>query len=247
MQRPAMAPGMPAFVVGFAAEARVARLAGWRVGIGGGTTKGAVLAARRLIDAGAAGIVSFGFAGGLDPTLPAGALVVAEAVSANGQVWPADRTLSQRLGGITGHLCLALDRVVASADEKRHLNRQTGAALVDMESGAVAAVAAEAGVPFAVLRAICDPADRALPPAALVALNPAGRLAAIRLAMSILASPGQLGALLGLARDANVARRALRSRAIRISSFEHPSAQVRDWETLPVDLMDEDIATEGIL
>jgi adenosylhomocysteine nucleosidase len=212
-----MTSGMPALVVGFAAEARVARLFGWQVAIGGGTTAGAALAARLLIEAGAVGIVSFGLAGGLDPSLPAGTLVVAEAVVANGRIWQADPTLSDRLGGITGHLCLGLDRVVASADEKRHLNRETGAALVDMESGAVAAVAAEAGVPFAVLRAICDPAHRALPPAALVALDAAGRLAAAQLAMSILASPGQLGALLGLARDAAVARRALRSRAMRIS------------------------------
>jgi adenosylhomocysteine nucleosidase len=234
--------GMPALVVGFAAEARVARLSGWRVGIGGGTTEGAVLAARRLIDAGADGIVSFGFAGGLDPTLPAGALVVAEAVAANGRVWPADRRLSEHLGGITGPLCLGLDRVVASPDEKRHLNRETGAALVDMESGAVAAVAAEAGVPFAVLRAICDPADRTLPPAALVALNSAGRLAAIRLAMSILAGPGQMGALLGLARDAAVARRALRSRAMRMSPAGRSSAVVDGGEFEP-----EDLVPEGIL
>jgi adenosylhomocysteine nucleosidase len=237
-----MAYGMPAFVVGFEAEARVARLSGWQVGIGGGTTEGAVLAARRLIDGGATGIVSFGFAGGLDPTLSAGALVVAEAVAANGRLWPADRTLSERLGGITGHLALGLDRVVASADEKRHLNRETGAALVDMESGAVAAVAAEAGVPFAVLRAICDPADRELPPAALVALNSAGRLAAVRLAMSILAGPGQLGALLGLARDAAVARSALRSRAMWISPAGISEAAMLDGE-IPL----EEGVPEGIL
>jgi adenosylhomocysteine nucleosidase len=212
-----MKSAQPALVVGFAAEARVARLSGWQVAIGGGTTQGAALAARALIDAGAVGIISFGLAGGLDPSLPAGTVVVAEAVAANGRVWPADPDLSRRLGGITGHLCLGLDRVVVSADEKRHLNRETGAALVDMESGAVAAVASQSGVPFAVLRAICDPADRALPPAALVALDGAGRLAAARLAMSILANPGQLGALLGLARDAAMARKALRSRAMRIS------------------------------
>jgi adenosylhomocysteine nucleosidase len=242
-----MAPGKSAFVVGFEAEARVARLSGWQVGIGGGTTEGAVRAARRLIAAGATGIVSFGFAGGLDPTLSAGTLVVAEAVSANGNVWPADRTLSRCLGGITGHLALGLDRVVASADEKRHLNRKTGAALVDMESGAVASVAAEAGVPFAVLRAICDPADRALPPAALVALNSAGRVAAIRLAMSILAGPGQLGALLGLARDAAVARRALRSRAMRISPDGGPPAAMADERFLSEEFGSRELIPEGIL
>jgi len=209
--------GAPAFVVGFAAEARVARLAGWQVAIGGGTTIGAAYAAQRLIAAGATGIVSFGLAGGLDPSLPSGTLIVAKAVTAYGRTWATDHALNTRLGGVTGHLSLGLDHVVASVEEKRTLSQTTGASMVDMESGAVAVVAAEAGVPFAILRAICDPADRALPPAALVALDAAGRLAAARMGMSILANPSQLAALFGLARDAAAARRTLRSRAIEIA------------------------------
>ena len=236
----------PALLVGFAAEARVARLLGWRVAIGGGTTEGAARTAQRLIDAGATGIVSFGLAGGLDPTLPAGALIVAESVAAYGRMWPTDSTLNNRLGGTTGHLCLGLDRVVASADEKLRLNQETGASLVDMESGAVAVVAAAARVPFAVLRAICDPADRALPPAALVALDTAGRLAAARLVMSVLARPEQVMALFGLARDAAAARRALRARAMQISPARpRPDRLVPD-ELLPDDISSEDILSEGI-
>jgi adenosylhomocysteine nucleosidase len=217
---------LPALLVGFAAEARVARLSGWQVAIGGGTTEGAERETRRLIDAGATGIVSFGLAGGLDPALPAGTLIVAEAVTANGRVWRTDPELNSRLGGTTGHLCLGLDRVVSSAAEKQHLGRETGASLVDMESGAVAAIASEAGIPFAVLRAICDPADRALPPAALVALDPKGRLTAARLAMSVLANPRQLWALMGLAWDAASARRALRSRAVLFDPLEMLSEAV---------------------
>jgi adenosylhomocysteine nucleosidase len=232
----------PAFLVGFAAEARVARLSGWQVAIGGGTTEGAARTAQRLIDAGATGIVSFGLAGGLDPTLRAGTVIVAESVTAYGRVWPTDSSLNDRLGGTTGHLCLGLDRVVAFADEKRRLSQETGASLVDMESGAVAVVAAAARVPFAVLRAICDPADRALPPAALVALDGAGRLAAARLAMSVLASPVQVMALFGLARDAAAARRALRARAKLIS----PERPVAD-RLVPEELLADDIALEDIL
>jgi adenosylhomocysteine nucleosidase len=206
--------------VGFAAEARVARLSGWPVAIGGGTTLGAAAVARRLIDSGVAGIVSFGLAGGLDPELPAGTIVVPRAVTSNGRTWATDPGLTARLGGTTGHLCLGLDRVVACTHDKRRLIRETGASLVDMESGAVAAAAAAAGVPFAVLRAICDPADRVLPPAALVALDASGRLGTARLAMSILTCPGQMSGLIGLARDAMMARRALRSRAARLTPPE---------------------------
>jgi adenosylhomocysteine nucleosidase len=202
----------PAFLVGFAAEANIARRLGWTVAIGGGSTHGAAQAVRQLIAAGATGIVSFGLAGGLDLTLPPGTLIVANEVVADGQSWAADPSLSARLGGATGHRCLGLDRVLASPAEKWRLGCETGAAAVDMESGAVAATASAFGVPFAVLRAICDPADCALPPAALVALDSAGRIAPARLARSILVNPRQIGNLLALARDAATARRALHSR-----------------------------------
>jgi adenosylhomocysteine nucleosidase len=201
----------PAFLVGFAAEAKIARSVGWPVAIGGGSVEGAARAAAGLIAAGCTGLVSFGLAGGLDPGLRAGALIVADAVIANGRIWRTDEAINARLGGATGHLCLALDGIVASASEKRRLGRETGAAAADMESGAVAAAATAAGLGFAVLRAICDPADRALPPAALIALDPSGHIAPLRLAASILAHPGQIGALIGLARDAAAARRALRA------------------------------------
>jgi adenosylhomocysteine nucleosidase len=241
----------PAFLVGFAAEARVARLSGWRVGIGGGTTAGAADTARRLIDAGATGIVSFGLAGGLDPALPPGTLIVPKAVAADSRVWLTDPELSARLGGSTGHVCLGWHRAVACPMEKRRLCEETGAVAVDMESGAVAAVAAEAGIPFAVLRAICDPADRAVPPAALVALNAAGGLAAGRMAMSILAKPGQVGALLKLARDAATARRALRERAVDMAPNGWQPAERLFHGGMPRGmqgaLLDAGLVTGGIL
>jgi adenosylhomocysteine nucleosidase len=235
-------PGAPALLVGFAAEAKVARRSGWHVAIGGGTTEGAAVAAWDLIDAGATGIVSFGLAGGLDPALPPGTLIVAEAVAADGQVWRTDPGLNARLGGHTGQLCLGLEHIVVSTEEKRQLRRRTGASAVDMESGAVAAVAAAAGVPFAVLRAVCDPADRALPPAALVALDTAGRVGAARVVMSVLTNPSQVGALMRLARDAAVARRALLTRAMRLA----PKGS-RPVEGRSLGILDDELVSDGIL
>jgi hypothetical protein len=116
-----------------------------------------------------------------------------------------------------------------------------------MESGAVASVAYEAGVPFAVLRAICDPADRAVPPAALVALDAVGRVATSRLLSSIVAQPGQIGSLLVLARDAALARHALRSRAAYLSSDGRPPPASRpDW-VRPEAILDEDFVPDGIV
>lgn len=208
----------PSFLVGFSAEASVARLTGWPVAIGGGTAEGARREALRSIEEGATGIVSFGLAGGLDPAHAAGTLIVPRAVIADGRIWPADPALSARLGGTTDDLCLGVDHVVASAAEKRRLHQETGASFVDMESAAIAAVAGAAGIPFAVLRAICDPARRDLPPAALVALDREGRLAFAPLLRSLVTDPAQIWTLIGLARDAAAARRALRSRALRIAS-----------------------------
>ncbi len=73
----------------------------------------------------------------------------------------------------------------------------------------MAAVAALHGLPFVVIRAICDPADRDLPPAALAALNSAGVIGLGRVIASLLRAPRQLPLLLGLARDAGAARQAL--------------------------------------
>jgi adenosylhomocysteine nucleosidase len=62
---------------------------------------------------------------------------------------------------------------------------------------------------FAVLRAICDPAQRSLPPAALVALDARGTIRLARVLGSIAQRPWQIPALLRLAIDAAIARHAL--------------------------------------
>ena len=98
--------------------------------------------------------------------------------------------------------------VLATAAEKAALRRATGADAVDLESAA----AARAGIPFAALRAICDPAARDLPHAALVALDARGRIGALHVLAAVLARPAELPALLRLAGDAARARRALLAR-----------------------------------
>jgi adenosylhomocysteine nucleosidase len=68
------------------------------------------------------------------------------------------------------------------------------------------------GVKFAVLRAVCDTAARDLPEAALVALNAKGGIGMARVAASVIRQPSQILGLVGLARDAGRARRALAGR-----------------------------------
>ncbi len=196
-------------VTGLTAEARIAARCGGLVRAGGGTPAGAELAARQLVTEGAEALVSFGLAGGLDPALRPGALVVPAEVIDAGVIFAADHVLSARFGGVTGHRLLAAEAVVTDTASKRRAAQANGAQAVDLESGAVARVAAEHGLPFAVVRAICDPAERDLPAAALIALDQKGAIGLLRVLGSLLRQPSQLPSLLGLARDTARAQRTL--------------------------------------
>jgi hypothetical protein len=85
-----------------------------------------------------------------------------------------------------------------------------------MESHAVAAIASAAKIPFLVLRAIADPVDQALPQVAREALRPDGIIRIRATFGGLLREPGQLVALLRLARQSALALAALR-RGVRLA------------------------------
>jgi adenosylhomocysteine nucleosidase len=136
-------------------------------------------------------------------------VVVPDTVLSDSRLFTADAALAGRFGGLTGHCLLAGATIAADADTKRALFAATRAQAIDLESGRVAAIAAAHGLPFAVVRAICDPAERDLPPAALIALDQAGAIGLLAVLRSVLRQPGQVPGLLALARDAVRARRSL--------------------------------------
>lgn len=198
-------------VVGLNAEAKLARrlFPGALVGISGATRAGADRAVSGLVAKGATRLLSFGLAAGLDPALRPGDLLVPDAILVDGRHLATDPSLRSLLGpGSTGPL-LHSDVLVASSTAKADLLARTGCRSLDMESGPVALAAEAAGLPFAVLRAVCDPAERTLPPAACVALQPDGTLQIVNLLRSILRQPSQIAALLALGRDAGRAKTAL--------------------------------------
>jgi len=197
-------------VTGLAAEARLASPLGLALA-GGGLPHGAEAAAEWLVAQNVDGLLSLGLAGGLDPALRPGDVVLPIAVLEGGRRYATDPQLSARFGACGGVL-LAGTAVVAEAREKARLFATTGAVAIDLESGAVARVAARHGLPFAVLRAICDPAGRSLPPAALAALDQAGTIGLWRVLASVARHPGQMPLLIALGRDAAAARAALRRR-----------------------------------
>ena len=185
--------------------------------IGGGWPAGAEAAAERLVARDVEGLVSFGLAGGLDPTLRAGALVVPAMVLEAGRGFATDPGLSARFGGVMPLRALAGSDVLADPAAKRTAWQASGASIVDLESGAVAQVAARHGLPFAVVRAVCDPAGRTLSPLALAALDAQGRIGAGRVLASLLRHPWQLPGLIALAGDAWRARAALRRLTSRVA------------------------------
>jgi hopanoid-associated phosphorylase len=211
--------GLPVIVVtGMAFEAKIARGPGVEV----------VFAARsdllqRALDAavarGCSGIVSFGTAGGLAPGLEPGSLIVADAVEGPHGRLDTDRPWADRLaaamasGPLAGRLHRGIMAAVAAplitAADKQALHRSTGALAVDMESHVAGATAAAHGVPFAVCRAVVDPAWRTLPPAATAGLRDDGSTALGPILRELMRQPSQLGALLQLAGDARAARAAL--------------------------------------
>ena len=197
-------------MVGLEAEARLARRWGHPVAVGGGDAAGATRAAETLAPTVQA-LISFGLAGGLDPSLPPGTILVPTRVTDGPETWSTDPALNAALGGPTPHTLQGGGTILATAAAKRAAFAR-GAHAVDLESAAVARAAARHGLPFAALRAICDAAAADLPYAALVALDARGRIAGLRVAIAALARPGQLPALIALARAAAAARRALLAR-----------------------------------
>jgi adenosylhomocysteine nucleosidase len=164
------------------------------------------------------GVISFGVAGGLDPTLKSGDVVVATEVLAGDTRWLAGLALNE---GLIAKLasgrrrvvrgCLAgVEQVIAAQAEKAALRLETGAAAVDMESHIAAAYAAEAGLPFAALRVISDPASRALPALAMTAIKPNGDIDLSKVLRGLARNPLTLRALVSTGIDFNRALRSLR-------------------------------------
>ena len=78
-----------------------------------------------------------------------------------------------------------------------------------MESLIAGRFAREHDAPFAILRAVADPAERDLPPLAANAIDSEGRVNAHAVVTGLLRSPGQIGRLGRLARDSRAAFAAL--------------------------------------
>jgi adenosylhomocysteine nucleosidase len=174
-------------------------------------------AGRVLLDQGAAALASWGSAAALDARLAPGSLSLPRTViGADHSIscvtpdWHErlQRCLNDRFGPVTGPLAEARSVLLGPAD-KRALAQDSGAVAADMESAALGQLAAEARVPFIVVRAISDTALMTVPGWIASALDEQGRPRPLRLCAALLRHPQDIPALVRLARGFRLAQETL--------------------------------------
>ncbi|MFO1289881.1 MAG: phosphorylase [Nitrosomonas sp.] len=151
----------------------------WICGIGEAAAHKAAIGLR---DQGVSALVSFGVAGALNASLRPGDLVLPEHI----QIEESDRVsvalawrarikqLLPKHVNVAGGTLATSRQMLSSEAAKRAFSETHGACAVDMESGAIAKVAAETGIPFVALRAITDPLEFSPPPILMDAVYPDG-------------------------------------------------------------------------
>jgi len=189
------------------------------IGVSGIGPAAAVDTAHQLLDQGCDALVSWGCAAGLSPDARAGTLYLPLTIidQDSGQTTAVD-------AGWHGHLTTALDnagvayqtaplvsvgRPLTDSQSKQRLHRDSGAAVADMESAAIATLAVKHRLPYLCIRAVADDRSWALPPAILAALDDHGRPRLTALLRALLGRPGLVITLLGLGLAFGRARRSL--------------------------------------
>lgn len=176
----------------------------------------AIRASEWLLANGAQALLSWGVASGLNPDLPSGSVLLPHRVrvnrdyplpgkSPNLQYLSTDtnwrRWLLTRLQTdflVSSADMLYCDRLLTGKNAKQPLYEASDAGGADMSSVGVGWVARQAGIPFAVVRVIVDPAGLALPRALPRAMDEQGRISLARLLPALLLRPQDCGSLLKL-------------------------------------------------
>ena len=187
-----------------------------QTGVGQEPAAQAVRWAQRLVRPDA--VLSTGCAGGLAPGLVPGEVIVAEdVVTADGMPRPTDAAWRERYAVASGAAGLRSRRgtilsnavIATTAQDKRRLAAGAGALAVEMEAAAIAACAAETGVPFATARVILDSAEMPIAPDVAALSTGAGGVSPRRLLGALIRRPLIVRELIAVAAAAHTCGRAL--------------------------------------
>lgn len=192
---------------------------GLLLGISGIGRQAADQTARRLIDQGADALVSWGCGAGLTSSATPGQLflplhVIDQAGHLTHQV---DADWHDRLGrvlhdagiGFETSALVSVNTMLTGLDSKQQLHHECSAGIADMESAAIAAVAAQYRRPFLCVRAVADNLSIALPAELLTALDEYGRPRSIEMLRMLLRRPLLIPHIMKLGRAFGQARRSL--------------------------------------
>ncbi len=146
-------------------------------------------------------VLTCGFAGGLNPELKSGDVVFSTG----------DAALGEKLAGADAKRAsfFTAPRIAITVAEKRQLRSETGADVVEMESGAIMAMCGEHRIPCAMVRAISDAAGEDLPLDFNALSKPDLSLDYGKLAWAIVKAPWKIGPLMGLHQKTSLASRRL--------------------------------------
>ncbi|MEE8321693.1 MAG: hypothetical protein V3R68_07635 [Gammaproteobacteria bacterium] len=162
-------------------------------------------------------LVSWGIAGALDISLRTGDVIIPETIIHASQTFVTKPDWRQRLCHnmqknnirVSSGTIAETDEILTSPETKTHVYNTTGAVAVDMESAAIAAVAAAADIDFMVIRSISDDATTSVPDVVLNHTNCYGRPVQPGFIFEVLRHPNQIKILIHLARSFETARRTL--------------------------------------
>jgi adenosylhomocysteine nucleosidase len=190
----------------------------------GAVSANAYAHAKDLISDNCDGLISFGMAGGLSPDLEPGDIVISSSVISKNGTWNANISWADALVEIlipeikivSRGRVFGSDRAITTPAEKAQHAENFDAAIVDMESHAVARAAEEAGAKFIIVRVVTDTYDRAIPNWVTNGIREDGSVNKPAMALGTLIHPWHIPALGRLASDSNKAKESLRRVALLV-------------------------------